>query len=241
MINSIEQRKGRIKVLKEKTNIVYIVLIAAALIAIVCIVIFGLRGKSSPAEIPAPVISQGTESKVVYKEVEKLVEVEKTITAGMIEDGLRDMGVLITDEYYFTETVSFSSIKKFLSVELPFTESAYLASYDGVVTAGIDFSAVRVTKDDDSRSITVHIPKPEIQNIDIDPNSFRLYSEKSGLGNPISISDFNRSLVELEENARTRAVERGILERAGENAARLIDNFVTSAAGTGYSVKVISE
>ena len=227
--------------LKEKTNVVYIVLIAAALVAILCVVIFGLRGKDSPAEIPAPVISQGTESKVVYKEVEKLVEVEKTITAGMIEDGLRDMGVLITDEYYFTEAVSFSSIRKLFSVELPFTESAYLASYDGVVTAGIDFSEIRVAKDDDAHSITVHIPKPDVQNIDIDPNSFRLYSEKSGLGNPLSVSDFNRSLVELEENARTRALERGLLERAEENAAQLIDNFVRGIAGTGYTVKIVAE
>lgn len=227
--------------LKEKTSIVYIVLIAAVVIAIICIVAFGLRGKESPAEIPAPVISQETEAKVVYKEIEKLVEVEKTITAGMIEDGIRNMGVLITGEYYFTEAVSFSSIKKLLNtgIELPFTESAYLASYDGVVTAGIDFEAVRVEKTDENRSVTVYIPAAEIRNVDIDPNSFRLYSEKSGIGNPFSVGDFNRSLVELEDNARTRATERGLLEQADKNAEQIIRNFVSGLVGTGFSVKIV--
>lgn len=227
--------------LKEKTSIAYIVLIAAAVVAIICVVAFGLRGKESPAEIPAPVVSAETTSKVVYKEVEKLVEVEKTITAGMIEEGIRNMGVLITGEYYFTEAVSFSSIKKLLNtnIELPFTESAYLVSYDGVVTAGIDFEAVRVEKSDESRSITVYIPEAEIRNIDIDPNSFRLYSEKSGIGNPISVSDFNRSLVELEDNARDRAIERGLLQQADENARLLIQNFVSGLVGANFSVKIV--
>lgn len=227
--------------LKEKTSIAYIVLIAAAVVAIICVVAFGLRGKESPAEIPAPVVSAETTSKVVYKEVEKLVEVEKTITAGMIEEGIRNMGVLITGEYYFTEAVSFSSIKKLLNtnIELPFTESAYLVSYDGVVTAGIDFEAVRVEKTDEDRRVTVYIPEAEIRNIDIDPNSFRLYSEKSGIGNPISVSDFNRSLVELEDNARDRAIERGLLQQADENARLLIQNFVSGLVGANFSVKIV--
>jgi hypothetical protein len=62
--------------------------------------------------------------------------------------------------------------------------------------------------------------------VDSDPDSVVLYSEKNGLGNPLSVSDFNDALVELEDKARTRALERGLLEKAKENARRVVVNFI---------------
>lgn len=216
--------------LKTRVEKIYVILIALFAVAGLVVMIFGLSGRGAEETVPAPVPTAQVTVKEVEKlvEVEKIVEVEKEISAEMIEDGLHDMGVLLTEEYYFSEVVSFSSIKKFFStdINLPFTESAYLASYDGVVTAGIDFSSVTVEKNDETKHITVHIPKAEIQNIDIDPDSFELYSEKVGLGNPVSAEDFNNSLIELENTAGTKAVERGLLDRADENAKTLIENFV---------------
>ena len=176
--------------------------------------------------------------------MEKLVEVEKEITSEIIQDGLREMGVLITEEYYFTDVISFSSVKKFLrtNIELGFTESSYLAGYDGVVSAGIDFDSVRVDKNDSNSLITVYIPKADIQYVDIDLDSFVLYSEKEGLGNPISADDFNNSLIELENTAKAKAEKRGLLERADENAKKVISNFIGSLVDTSvYTIDYIKD
>lgn len=222
-----------------RTNktMIYLILIPLFAIAILCVVVFGLRNTPAPkaAQTAIRPVTQ-VEIKEVERvvEVEKLVEVEKTITSGILQDGLNDMGVLITQEYYFTDVIGYSSVKKLLKtdIQLPFTESSYLASYDGVVTAGIDFSKIKVDKDDDDLLITVSLPKATIQNVDIDPNSFQLHSEKNGLCNPISPADFNQSLVELENSAGQKALERGLLEQADINARAVVQNFVRSLVDT---------
>ena len=164
---------------------------------------------------------------------------EKEITATTIQDGLRDMGFLVTEEYYFTQVVSYaSSLKLFNLVELGITESKFLASYDGVVTAGIDFEKIRIQKDQDRGVIDVALPEAAILNVDIDPESFELYTEKEGWGNPISLKDYNQSLVELEKNAADRAVERGLLDRAEENARQVVENFIRSLMDTSaYTIR----
>ena len=218
----------------------------AALIAVVLILAAGLIfwrvGKRAPEPIPTVTPLPTPEVVIQEKEVEveKIVEVEKEITAATIQDGLRDMGVLVTEEYYFTQVISYSSnLKLFNFLELGVTESRYLVSYDGVVTAGIDFAAVQVEKDPDRQIVTVTLPKASILNVDIDTESFELYTEKEGWGNPISVADYNQSLVELEKNASERATQRGVLDRAEENAVRVVDNFVKSLMdNAGYVIQI---
>ena len=229
---------------RSKKEKLYLILIGVTLLIVAGVVLFGILGQGKTTESnQAPVITAPAQPdvKVVYKETEKMVEVEKEITATVVQDGLRDMGVLVTDEYYFTEVVSFSSVKDFLGFTIGATESAYVAGYDGVVTAGLDFSAITVIKDDSAKTVTIRLPACEILNIDIDPESFVLYSEKSGWGNPVSVQDFNKSLVELENNARTKAIDKGILTRADENARQLISRFVSGLLGDqDYRVEFIS-
>ena len=210
------------------------VLIGLVLLAIVLVLCVGIpyarAGSAAGSVPPAPERSEPTPR---VKTVERIVEVEREVTAEVIRDGLNDMGLLTTEEYYFTELVSFSSIKTLFRLELPITKSAFLASYDGVIAAGIDFSKITVEKDEAAREIVVRIPLPEILSVDIDPESFALYSEKEGLGNPISITDYNNALIELESSAAQKAIHRGVLERAAENAQALIKTFILSLVDAG--------
>lgn len=214
----------------------YLALILAVVLLILTLLL--LRPRSEPeAAVSASAVTE--EPRVIVKEVEKLVTVEKKVEAETIRDGLREMGFLITGEYYFTDLVSFSSVKKFLKTDiaLPFTETSYLVSYDGVVSAGIDLTAARVEKDDEHMRVTVHIPAASIRSTTIDLDSFTLYEEKSGLGNPLSAADFNNSLRELERSAEQKATERGLLEQADKNARTVIEKFVGSlVGGTAYTL-----
>lgn len=220
---------------------VYLVLIAAVVLLTAGLIVWHQGNRSQSA---LPVASpRAREDVVVRKEVEKIITVEKEVSAEVIQDGLNDIGVLVTEEYYFTEVVSFSSIKKlFKKLELGITESSFLASYDGIVTAGIDFSGISVTKDDAKNTVEIRLPKAEILNVDIDPESFELYSEKSGLGNPLSAADFNSSLIDLENTAADKAMERGILDRAEKNAKTVIETFVSGLVDSSeYHVRIVSD
>lgn len=168
-----------------------------------------------------------------------VLTVEKVITAEVVSDGLKDLGRLITEEYYFTDVLSYSSdIRFFKLFAIPFTTSSFLVSYDGVVTAGIDFEKIEVTKDEERKIITIALPPAEIMNVDIDPESFVPYSEKTGLGNPISAGDFNDALKELEAGVKEKALDKGILERAEENAKKVVTHFVESLFEPGtYTIR----
>lgn len=234
---------------KFKKETLYLAAIIAVVIAILVIVISGMAGRKDTAEVPSRVEVPVPSVKVEYVEKEKLieVEVEKQITADILQDGLKDMGLLITGEYYFTEVVDYSSNKTLhlpLSINLtvPGSETAYTISYDGVVTAGIDFGSITVEKDDEAHTITVHVPKATIQLTDIDYDSFVLHAEKQSRINPATITDFNNSLVKLEANAKEKAVDRGLLKRADENAKTVIENFIGSLVDTNiYYIQLTND
>lgn len=209
-----------------KTKRVLLILLCLALLAAIAYVVVSSLSQQQ-TELPA-ITPRPTAAVVVReKEVERIVETEKRITSEIIRDGLKDMGFLITEEYYFTEVASYSSIKKFL-IEWKFTESSFLASYDGVVEAGVDCTRITVEKDDEQKTVSVFVPEAEARPANIDPNSLVVYSEKEGTGNHISIEDYNNSLIELENAAERKAIERGVLDRANANAEKLIRSFVGS-------------
>ena len=236
-------QRGASALIAEKRNTKLLIgLIALIVLAIGVLVI--LHAVKNGRDRPEPVaVTPRPSAEVIVreKEVEKIVTVEKEITSEILRDGVREVGVLETEEYYFTEVVGYSSVKKLWNIELGITESSYLVSYDGVVRAGVDLSGAEVVKDDEKGCITVTLPAAEIQSVDIDPESFRLYSEKAGLGNHISAEDFNNSLIELETTAREKALERGLLERADGNARVLIRNLIGALIDlNAYSIEFVT-
>ena len=215
---------------KKKTRL-YIVLIALV-VALTAGLIVWYAARRPAKELPA-VTPRPTPEVIVHEtQVEKIVEIEKEITVDTLRGGLRDLGVLVTEEYYFTDVISFSSVKKLFNIEVPITESSYLASYDGVVTAGVDFTGIRVEKDDEAGVVRVTLPGAKILNVDIDPESFEVYSEKTGFANPLSVVDFNSSVVTLENAVRDKALAKGLLEKADENARTVTRNFIAGLVDT---------
>ena len=213
--------------LKTKRERAYMIAILVVLAAILGVILFGAHLRRSAAAAKAAATPAPTaEEKAGFS----LVKEEETFSLETVQDGLKAMGELITEEYAFTEVITYSNLKPFLGIDLPGTETNYIASYDGVIRAGIDFAAVTVTQAqrDDGEHLTVTLPKAEIQSTEIDPDSFILYSEKTGLGNPLSASDFNQSLTELEHDAQKHAVDKGVLTRADEQAKLLIERFIQS-------------
>ncbi len=213
--------------LKTKKERAYLIAILVVLAAIIGVIIFGLHMRRSAAEAAAAATPKPTAEQ---KQGFSLVKEQESVVLETVQDGLKAMGELVTEEYAFTEVITYSNLKQFLGIDLPWTETNYIASYDGVVRAGIDFAAVKVTVEprDDGEHLTVTLPKAEIQSTEIDPDSFILYSEKTGLGNPLSASDFNQSLTELEHDAQKNAIEKGVLDRADEQARLLIERFIQS-------------
>jgi len=217
-----------------KTKI-YIGIIIMLLVAIIVALAVGLnRPVSQPQQTPASNSAASSES-----HAPKIIQIEKEVTSEIIQEKLRDMGFLVTQEYDCTGVLSSSKVKTLFKIEIPFTESSYIVTYDATVEAGIDFTKITVDKDDESKLITVHLPDAEIKSVSIDYGSFTLYSEKDGLGTNMTVADYNDSLKEYESTTRKKAVDKGILDKASENAKLVVENFVQSLADTSeYRIKI---
>ena len=212
-------------------------------IAALTVTLVALHAKNNPPQ-PLPTATPRPTPRVVVEEkvVETIVEVEHQVTAEELSAGLNDMGRLITAEYYFTAVASASTqLAPILGIKLGFTESSFLASYDGVITAGIDFSLIRVEKDEERGRVTVTMPPAAILNVDIDPDSFQLYSETTSIFTDITAEDYNNAVLELEATEREKALARGILENADENARKLVRSFIESLLDPAeYAVEFVT-
>ena len=181
-------------------------------------------GDNKAATNPVPINAED-EDKLYNGAETTVVEEIVTVDTEIIADGLREMGTLITEEYYFTQLEKYKKTEK---VWIFKSEASTAYSYDGVVTAGIDCNEIGIEKDDENKKITISIPKASILNVDIDPNSFQMYEEKNGLWSKFNISDYNKSLIEFEEAGKKKALEKGIIEKADESAKKMVESFVNS-------------
>ena len=210
--------------IKQHRNQIYIgVTIIASILVLVLCLDFKIRrdAERNEAAMTAPII----------KEKEKKDKVVIAVSTDTIQDGLANMGVLITQEYYFTQVEKYTKEKTFLKFIT--SSSEFMYSYDGAVMAGIDFEKIEIKTDEDRKIITVDMPDSEIQAVTIDKDTFKIYSEKDSLWNPLKLEDYNISLVEFENAAKEKAIASGILERSDEQARNLVREFISSLPNTG--------
>ena len=210
--------------IKQHRNQIYIgVTIAAVILALVLCLDFKIRRDAERNEAAM--------TATTIKEKEKKDKVVISASTDTIQDGLANMGVLITQEYYFTQVEKYTKEKTFLKFIT--SSSEFMYSYDGAVMAGIDFEKIEIKTDEDRKIITVDMPDSEIQAVTIDKDTFKIYSEKDSLWNPLKLEDYNISLVEFENAAKEKAIASGILERSDEQARNLVREFISSLPNTG--------
>ena len=215
---------------------IYIVVNIVLLIIVIFFavkLISGNKQKSEAFDNTKPV----TKTEKLY--ANENVEVEVVINTQIIEDGLREMGTLITQEYYFTQLEEYTNTEKFWIFD---STASFTYSYDGVVAAGIDCSKITVVKDDDKKVVTIKIPKAEITSVTIDNDSFKKYEEKNGLWNKVTTDKFNDSMAAFKEKAKENALSRGILKNADESAEKMILSFAKSLSVTeDYKIETVRE
>ena len=166
------------------------------------------------------------------------VETKRELNVETIEDGLRDMAFLITQEYYFTELLSDKKVNSFFGFEMGITEESYTVSYEGSVTAGIDLAQAEVRCDEDTKTVTVILPPVEVRDPMIDPGSVQVYNEKHSIFNTFSEVERAEALARLKEDVKEKAEKKDIRKKAGDSAERLIKNFVRSITGPDYSIDI---
>ena len=128
---------------------------------------------------------------------------------------------------YCTEVSSTANARKLFGHNLPFTQSKIVFSYDVVIKAGYDFSAI--TWDVKDTTITVKLPEVKVLSNEVKEDSFKVYVEDQNIFTPYTLEDNNDAVKNLKEDALNTAVENGLYENARTNAETLLTTFFASA------------
>ena len=142
--------------------------------------------------------------------------------------GFEDIGELATQEMIGTVVHTEQASQTLFGVEIPFTQSHYIYSYDFDVKAGYDFSAIAYTVDEENKAITVTLPEEKLLSIEVLTDSFKVYYEKESIFKRITLEDNNDALKEMQETAKEDAISNGIYDKAKDNAETLLKAFFSN-------------
>ena len=140
-----------------------------------------------------------------------------------------NIGELATQAAYFTNVQDISKTRTVLGLNVPFTTSKYIFSYDGVIKAGMDFADIDVHEDPLSHTVKVTLPEVRVLSIDIDTDSLKIYDERRNIYSPLNLDNVNDSLAEMKREAEQNAIANGLFNGARTNAEVLLRGFLASA------------
>ena len=141
--------------------------------------------------------------------------------------GFEDIGEFATQSAYCTEVSATANARKLFGHNLPFTQSNIVFSYDVVIKAGYDFSAI--TWDVHDTTITVKLPEVKVLSCEVKEDSFKKYVEDESIFTPFILDDNNNAMKALKETAQTDAIANGLYENARSNAETMLTTFFSSA------------
>ncbi len=137
--------------------------------------------------------------------------------------GFEDIGELATQSAYCTEVNVTEASRKLFGVDIPFTQSKYIYSYDIVIKAGYNFEEIKW--EEVGTTIKVKLPEAQILSSDIDMDSFEIYHEDESIFRKITMDENNEAIKTMKENAEKDAVVNGLLDNARSNAETILTGF----------------
>lgn len=139
--------------------------------------------------------------------------------------GFEDIGELATESCTTTEINVIDKSRKLYGVNIPFTQTKYIYSYDVNIKAGIDFSQVK-QKNLGNNTICITLPKVKILSKELKKDSFKVYHEEESIFTNVTLEENNKLLTKLEDTALKDAIDNGLYDRAKESAKRQLKSFI---------------
>ena len=133
----------------KKLKTIYIVICIFLSIIIIWLLVGMLNNRNNTDNASLKDIVEKQSDKKLFDD-SPVVEEIVTVNTEIIKDGLKEMGTLITQVYYFTQVEEYKSTERGWIFD---SKASFIFSYDGVVTAGIDCNDIEITKDDEAKII----------------------------------------------------------------------------------------
>ncbi|PRQ11557.1 hypothetical protein C1Y63_05065 [Corynebacterium sp. 13CS0277] len=146
-----------------------------------------------------------------------------TITSTTLKESFNNISELATEEYVFTNAGKHSESHTFRGKDIPLTETSFVVTYDGRVTAGVkDFSAIDTSVNPLTKTITITVPAVEVLSANIDAKSVQPFHESKSVLNPLSTTDVFDFVAKEERVVTDKAIQGGLLDKAQSRVEDLL-------------------
>ena len=157
------------------------------------------------------------------------------ITGDTIREQFSDLGELVAIEYIYTNADQYENQNQVTvfkwEVDVPFTAKSFLLSYDGRIKAGVALANVQVNIHDNAHTITVTLPPAEITSHEIFEDNIRVFNEKDGIFNRITVENYADFIGGQKTVMEQRAIDLGLLTSADKNAQTVLRSLLSSLPG----------
>ncbi|MDE7242504.1 MAG: DUF4230 domain-containing protein [Oscillospiraceae bacterium] len=168
----------------------------------------------------------------VFYGARRNAEPEKpVVTADLLGQSLRTAQELVSVSYHYTNMARYENQKEFYGWKIPFTSKYFIASYDGVIKAGIDLSTVTPDVNEGKKLVTVKLPESQVISHEIKEDSLTVYDESNNLLNRISINDYAEFATDQKAVWEEHAIENGLLTEAGDRAKEVVESLLNMVPG----------
>ena len=146
------------------------------------------------------------------------------------ELSFKDIGTLSTQEAYVTVVENMNDVRQVLGINIPGTKSVCVFSHEFLITAGYNFEEIEtevIEKSEDSKGqIIVKLPEAQILTSGILFDKEKVYYESESIFTNLKEEDKAKLRAEMGEKAENIAIENGILDKAKENAKKVLSSFI---------------
>lgn len=210
--------------MKKKVKMVLMVAVIMIIALVVIITFSGYKKAQEKVKELEKEVERLSDPIAIYEEASREVDIR------LINAEIQDIGELATIEYLYTDAGKFEDPAEIFGKDIPFsfTTKSFIAKWDGVIKAGVDISRVTAEVNQFNKEIVVHIPTAKILSHEIDDESIETLDEKNGLFNRLKVDDIREFDGISKDAMEQRAIENGILDKAMENAEKLIYNLVNT-------------
>ena len=169
-----------------------------------------------------------------------------TVSTEVVEQSFADIAELATETYTSNDVGTLTEEKATMlggRIAIPFTGKHLVITYDATVKAGVkDISQAKVSFDEAKKTATVRLPRVEILDAFIAPDSIAVIDQSNSIINRVKPEDMAELMESELERAQERAVEEDVLIKATEHSEAVLANHVKAMLhGTtyeGYTIKI---
>lgn len=168
---------------------------------------------------------------------------KKQVSTDAIREELKEVSKYSAYEFDYTSILYYSDPNKIMNLDVPFTNTTYIATIEGTMNIGIEGENVTFStkkgEDGNITQITVQLPHSSILDNYTDSDTLQEYEYSKGAFNPIEPKEVTDLRSDAEKKEEKKVKKSDILEKSDERIEHLLkSNF---RAFLGEDVEVVLE